>query len=125
MRDIFIREYVNVTSPVELKEHTLQKEDGKVCVAMHIVRNGKDDVLHGTGNGQLDAASNALKDAFRLNYTITAYTEHALESGSGSRACAYVGITDRIGGKQSFGAGIDTDITAASIKALISAINRL
>lgn len=125
VRDIFIREYVNVTSPVELKEHTLQKEDGKVCVAMHIVRNGKDDVLHGTGNGQLDAASNALKDAFRLNYTITAYTEHALESGSGSRACAYVGITDRIGGKQSFGAGIDTDITAASIKALISAINRL
>ena len=123
VRDVFIHAYVNVTNPLELLDHTWRKEDGKVIVSMRLLQNGKEFSVQGEGNGQLDAASNAVKEALHVSYTITTYTEHALESGSGSRACAYVGLTDRISGKQSFGAGIDTDIMAASIKALLSAIN--
>lgn len=123
VRDVFIREYVNVTSPLELLDSSLHKDEGKVFLTMHLLRDGKELTLQGEGNGQLDAASNALKEALHINYTINVYTEHALESGSGSRACAYVGICDRISGKQAFGAGIDTDIMAASVKALLSAVN--
>ena len=59
-----------------------------------------------------------------MHFTISTYTEHALDRGSGARACAYVGITDRPSGAISYGAGIDTDIMAASIKALVSAVNK-
>lgn len=123
VRDVFVREYVNVTSPLELLDSTLQKESGKVYLTLHLLQNGKELRLSGEGNGQLDAASNALKQALHVNYTITVYTEHALDRGSGSRACAYVGLSDQTSGKQSFGAGIDTDIMSASVKALLSAVN--
>ena len=73
------------------------------------------------GNGRLDAVSNAVKDALGINYSITTYEEHALERGSSSQACAYVGIETENG--TYWGAGIHTDIIDASIKALVSAIN--
>lgn len=122
VRDVFLREYANVLSPVELVDFTFGKEEGNVQISMRILHHGKARSISGTGNGQLDAAANALKDALKLGFSITTYTEHALESGSASRACAYVGIST-LGGKPCFGAGIDTDIMSASIKALISAIN--
>lgn len=52
------------------------------------------------------------------------YSEHAMEIGATSRAMAYVGITAE-NGKTYWGAGMDTDIITASIKALISAVNRM
>ncbi len=125
VRDAFINTYVNVLSPLELIEHTFDKKEGKVSVAMRLLYNGKPVTWQGCGNGQLDAAFNAIKEALHLSYNITDYTEHALESGSGSRACAYVGLQEGANGKQSYGAGIDTDIMAASVKALLSAVNNL
>ena len=124
VRDVFVREYVNLTSPVELEYHSFSKHEGKVCVTMYIVNEGSRDAIYGEGNGQLDAAADALKRAFDLDFTIADYTEHALDSGSNSRACAYVGVNGA-SGKLSFGAGIDTDIMSASIKALIGAVNKL
>lgn len=124
VRDVFVREYVNLTSPVELEYHSFSKHEGKVCVTMYIVNEGSRDAVYGEGNGQLDAAADALKRAFDLDFTIADYTEHALDSGSNSRACAYVGVNGAKG-KLSYGAGIDTDIMSASIKALIGAVNKL
>lgn len=124
VRDVFVREYVNLTSPVELEYHSFSKHEGKVCVTMYIVNEGSRDAIYGEGNGQLDAAADALKRAFDLDFTIADYTEHALDSGSNSRACAYVGVNGA-NGKLSYGAGIDTDIMSASIKALIGAVNKL
>lgn len=124
VRDVFVREYVNLTSPVELEYHSFSKHEGKVCVTMYIVNEGSRDAIYGEGNGQLDAAADALKRAFDLDFTIADYTEHALDSGSNSRACAYVGVNGA-SGKLSYGAGIDTDIMSASIKALIGAVNKL
>lgn len=124
VRDVFVREYVNLTSPVELEYHSFSKHEGKVCVTMYIVNEGSRDAIYGEGNGQLDAAADALKRAFDLDFTIADYTEHALDSGSNSRACAYVGVNGA-SGKLSYAAGIDTDIMSASIKALIGAVNKL
>lgn len=125
VRDIFVKEYVNVSAPIEMCDHSFNKADGKVYVTINLNNRGKRATIKGEGNGQLDAAANALRKYLNVDFGTTTYTEHALESGSNSRACAYVGITDRISGKSYFGAGIDTDIMTASIKAMIGAVNKL
>ncbi len=78
--------------------------------------------MEGAGNGRLDAVSNALKENLGLDFTVEVYTEHALEKSSKSQAVAYVGI--EANGKMSWGAGVHNDIMDASIRALLSAINR-
>ena len=83
--------------------------------------NGTSDVTM-TGNGRLDAVSNCLKKHFGISYTLVDYTEHSLSTGSSSEAMAYVCINMR--NKIIWGAGIDSDIIKASIKALSVAINR-
>ena len=77
-----------------------------------------------SGNGRLDAVSNALKKQFRLEYNLQTYQEHALEKSSSSRAIAYVGITDK-DGKDFWGAGVNQDIIVASVDALVTAINNM
>ena len=81
--------------------------------------------VRATGNGSLDAASNALKDFTGEEYVLEVYTEHSMqEQGSGSVAAAYIGIRDK-DGSMSWGAGTDTDIIHASVDALMSAYNNM
>ena len=70
-----------------------------------------------------DAVSNALKRHLNIEYSNLTYTEHALTTGSSSAAVTYVSITFP-DGKVSWGVGVHDDIIAASINALVSAINR-
>ena len=86
-------------------------------------KNGEHKIYHGKGNGRLDAVSNALKKHSNIDYTISTYEEHSLQMGSNSQACAYVAI-DGDDGNTYWGVGIDDDIINASVKALISAVNR-
>ena len=80
-------------------------------------------IFKAAGNGRLDAISNALKANLGLEYELVTYKEHALQTGSNAQAIAYVAI--RYGdGKISWGAGTHDDIMAASVNALVSAINR-
>ena len=75
------------------------------------------------GNGRLDAVSNTIKEYFDVSYELSEYQEHALSSGSSSKAMAYVAIT--CDGKRYWGAGINEDIIKASIHALTVATNKL
>lgn len=121
--DIFMREYVNIEDGVRVKEcHYVQSEDG-ISAAVTIEINGTVKVLHGDGNGRLDAVNHALKDEFLPNHCIDTYSEHSLQNGSKSQAVAYVSISN--GKEVIWGAGIQNDIINASVQALISAINRL
>ena len=83
---------------------------------------GRTIVTEATGNGRLDAVSNALKKAYELKYELVTYQEHALEKSSKSKAIAYVGIR-KPDGTMAWGAGVDPDIIRASIDALVTAIN--
>ena len=76
------------------------------------------------GNGRLDAVSNALQRHSDMHYSIVTYQEHALNVGSNSQACAYVGVQEP-NGNVTWGSGIHEDIITASVLALISAVNRL
>jgi 2-isopropylmalate synthase len=73
------------------------------------------------GNGRLDAVSQAVKDALKLDYSLTFYSEHALTKGSSSLAAAYVCIESA--GTQYWGVGVLPDIIDASVAALVSAVN--
>ena len=75
-----------------------------------------------SGNGRLNAVSNALKKAYGFEFNLVTYQEHALTRSSSSSAIAYVGIQTK-DGKIHWGAAIDPDIIRASIDALLTAIN--
>lgn len=120
--EIFQKTYVNIGTPIELLEaHFTQGEQFTAEITIHV--HGVKKVYHGKGNGRLDAISNAIKKHFDIRFSLICYEEHALQIGSNSQACAYVGIQRPEGGV-SWGAGIQNDIIDASAYALISAINR-
>lgn len=122
---IFQDTFVNIATPYELEDFTFAKQaDGSVKGKVHIKVNGKQTTIECQGNGRLDAVSNAMQSQFGIKYDNLTYSEHAMEIGATSRAMAYIGITGE-NGKTSWGAGMDTDIITASIKALFSAINRM
>ena len=126
--DIFLNRYVNKTTPLDITEaHFVQlKEDKENTIEATVTLKYNDNtmVATGIGNGRLDAVSNAIKSILNLEFNITAYTEHALQVGSKSKAVAYVGIASN--DDQIFwGAGINTDIIVSSIHALASAINSM
>lgn len=122
---IFQDNYVNVEEPYKLIDFVLNKQtDGTFKGNVHLMEHGHEVVVETQGNGRFDAASNAIQKEFGLKYNNLIYSEHAMEIGATSRAMAYVGITAE-DGKTYWGAGMDTDIITASIKALISAVNRM
>jgi len=107
-----------------IKRHIDEQEDlSSADVEAKIVIDGREEVLRASGNGPLDAFCEALRQGLGLTFTLQAYHEHALTQGSSSKAVSYIMITDR-DDKGFWGAGVDTDIIVASIKALLSAMNR-
>jgi 2-isopropylmalate synthase len=88
-------------------------------------KNGCRTAVKATGNGSLDAVSNALKAFTGVDYELLVYNEHSMqEKGSGSVAAAYIGLKGSDGG-MSWGAGTNTDIIHASADALLSAYNNM
>jgi 2-isopropylmalate synthase len=122
---IFQDQYLNVETPYKLVDFLLKKEaDGTLSGSVDVESDGKTETYAARGNGRLDAVSNAIQKNFGIHYTDLTYSEHALEIGQSSRAMAYIGIKGD-DGKVVWGAGMDTDIITASIKALFSAVNRM
>lgn len=114
--------FENVVEPYSINEVHFQQKDGGIVTQVTSTFRGKTIVTEATGNGRLDAVSNALKKAYELKYTLETYQEHALERSSTSKAIAYVGIR-KPDGTLAWGAGVDSDIIRASIDALVTAIN--
>ena len=121
--EIFKNEYVNINTPIELEDYHFVRKPDCMKAIVTISQNGETRDISAEGNGRLDAVSNAIKRHLGIEYSNLTYTEHALTSESSSQAVTYVSITFD-DGKTSWGAGVHDDIIAASICALISAINR-
>ena len=121
---IFMENYVNFFEPLDVVEAHF-KQEGGIVATITVFNGGREEhVFTARGTGRLDAVSNALKQNLGLDYSIIKYQEHAIEQGSASKAIAYVGIRTP-GGLISWGAGTHDDIMAASVNALVSAINRI
>ena len=121
--DVFRREYLERTAPVALQHFKTTETDSTVnCVATLTV-SGAAHQLAGEGNGPIDAFVRALSATALPKFEVLSYSEHSLGKGAEARAVSYIQIkTER--GLTLFGAGIDTNIELASIKAIVSALNR-
>ena len=120
--DIFEKNYVNIVEPIKLFEHHYRQK-GDIHTVITVDCDGKIQELSGIGNGRLDAVNNALRNIIKNDYTIAEYHEHALTTTSKSQAVAYVCV--EYGDKKVWGVGIHNDIIAASVSALVSAINKM
>ncbi len=121
--EIFKTNYVDITSPLKVTEAHYVQHDG-IEATVSLEYNGRTASATNNGNGRLDAVSNAIQSYTGLKYSISTYTEHALEVGSSSKAVSYVEILSDEG-KSFWGTGVDTDIVTSSIKALVSAVNNM
>ena len=119
--DIFVRDFVNINSIVDVEKAIYIDKDGGIEAECTIKYNGVSYVRVVKGNGRLDAVSNAIKDVIGIDYIFDSYTEHDLEGKSSSKASSYVSIKHN--DKAYYGVGIDSDIIVSSVKALVSAVN--
>lgn len=100
-------------------------DDKDTHVALEFEDNGTLVTNEAEGNGPIDAVKNALSEKIGRNVRVLDYSEHALESGSKAQAAAYIHLMDEDTGKVTYGVGISSNITRASIRALFCAVNRL
>lgn len=96
---------------------------GQRIVAAEITDNGEVKRIEGRGNGPIDGFINALSIYLGISMSVEDYSEHSLQHGSNASAISYVEVSHP-GGKL-FGAGINTNIVAASLEAIVSAANRV
>ena len=77
------------------------------------------------GNGPIDAVKAAILSQVNLSAKVLDYDEHALTQGSKSKAAAYIHMVDLDTGRTTYGVGVSSNITRASIRGIFSALNRL
>ena len=122
--DIFMRDFVNLTDTLNVLEagyEDVSPEEVKGRIVIEY--NGTATTVEVYGNGRLDCVNAAIKQVTGKEYALENYVEHALEEKSSSQAASYVGIVSD--GKTYWGAGIHTDIMTSSVRALVSAVNRM
>jgi 2-isopropylmalate synthase len=126
----FKDEYLALVHPYGLvsfnvmKRHVdTEEERSSADVEAVISVNGETRTFSAGGNGPLDAFCTALKAGLGCEFTLCGYHEHALTKGSSSKAVAYI-ETEYPDGRRIWGAGVDTDIIIATIKAMLSSLNR-
>jgi|694.fasta_scaffold07657_5 2-isopropylmalate synthase len=117
---LFNTEYLHDDARIKLLSHRMVGTDGGHQIDLTVSIDGVTHVLHGEGNGPIDAAVHALGLPLRVD----SYEERSIDSGSDARAVAFIEATsDGVTGAR-FGVGIDRSIVVASLRALLSAANR-
>lgn len=123
LKAMFWREYVERTFPWQLVGFSTESRDGIVKCKARLLREGQPVVITGEGNGPLAALVHGLVKAGIPRFEIVAYSEHALSAGEEASAIAYIQIK-HADGRTRWGAGVDTNIELASVRAVLSALNR-
>lgn len=86
---------------------------------------GEEKYVESEGNGPIDAVHRAIKQETGIDVKILDYSEHTLGDGSHAKAAAYIQMLDKSTGRTTYGVGVSSNITRASIRALFSALDRL
>jgi len=127
----FTEEYLIPAMPYEIqsfhvhKRHVAASEDDSFAdVDATLLINGEEKTIAASGNGPLDAFCSALKADVTGDFRLRNYHEHALNSGSSAKAAAYIEI-EYPDGTVKWGVAVDTDIIIASVKAVLSSLNRV
>jgi len=124
MWQAFATTYFPTHAPVQFLRHEAVTDEGGAKGAIQLLVDGQPRTVTGQGNGPIAAFVHGLKTALGLEIDVHDYAEHAVSAGASAMAVAYVevGAAD---GTIRWGVGTDESILAASLKAVVSAVNRL
>jgi 2-isopropylmalate synthase len=119
---LFMQHFVADREPVTLKGYRLDRNGGHDVIDAHIAQHGREHRLHGTGDGALSAFVDGWMRRSGQRVNVVDYSEHAIGSGTDAEAAAYVQLN--VDGQRISGAALDRDTVSASLKAVLSALNR-
>lgn len=123
LKKMFWQEYVERAAPWQLQGFETEGRNGVVKCQAKLLRDGRVVEISGEGNGPLAALVHGFGQAGGPRFEIANYSEHALSAGEEASAIAYIQIRHP-DGKTRWGAGVDTNIELASVRAVLSALNR-
>ena len=125
IRAAFDREYLDARQPIAYVDHRAQHAPQGTIehLTTRLVVDGAESVLTGSGNGPVDAFVRALRDGAGLDIHVQNYHEHGVGAGEDANAVAYVQL--RVGTDRTvYGVGLDPNIVTATLKAVVSAVDR-
>jgi 2-isopropylmalate synthase len=123
LKGMFWREYIERTAPWQLQGFETESRNGMVRCRARLLRDSKPMEIAGEGNGPLAALVHGFSTTGVPRFEIANYSEHALSAGEEAAAIAYIQIKHN-DGRTRWGAGVDTNIELASVRAVLSALNR-
>ncbi|MBS6645282.1 MAG: 2-isopropylmalate synthase [Clostridiaceae bacterium] len=128
--DEFKRLYIDRKEPMHFRKCQItdtEMENGEFATLARVIytNNGIEKVFEGVGNGPIDAIQQGLHDELGISTKVLDYNEHALGSGGNAQAASYIHMLDVKTGRTTYGVGISSNITRASIRGIFSAVNRL
>ena len=126
----FKKNYLERKEPMHFRKCRItdtETGDGEFATLAKVTYSdhGIEKTFEGVGNGPIDAVQRGMEDALGIQIKVLDYSEHALASGSGAEAASYIHLVDQVTGKATYGVGISSNITRASIRGIFSAVNRL
>ena len=125
----FRKEYLDRKEPYHFRKCKITDfESGDQFTTVAVVTysdHGETKQFEGVGNGPIDAVKRGLEEELGISIKVLDYSEHALTSGSGAQAASYIHLMDQKTGKVTYGVGISSNITRASLRGIFSAVNRL
>ena len=126
----FKAEYLDQKEPLHFRRMHITDMSGEgktfeTSIEVHYTDHGIERSFEAVGNGPIDAVRRGLHQNLGLDVKILDYEEHALQSGSNSQAAAYIHLLDSNTGHVTYGVGVSSNITRASVRAIFSALNRL
>ena len=124
---LFSQTYLETGIPVSYVKHQLFEDGTGQGIRLSVQMNGETHVLTGEGNGPIDAAVHALRK-LGITLQVRSYEERSMGSsreGGDAKACAFMEVMQAGNERECYGVGMDANIVTASIKALMSGVNRL
>ncbi|SCX78779.1 2-isopropylmalate synthase [Lachnospiraceae bacterium XPB1003] len=129
--DKFREEYLDKKEPIHFRKLKVEDLSGETesefdtRIHLTYTDHGVEKSFDAVGNGPLDAVKHGLTETFGKKIKILDYEEHALQSGSNSQAAAYIHMLNSDTGETTYGVGVSSNITRASVRAIFSGFNRL
>lgn len=127
----FRETYLDRKEPIHFRKLQVEdlsdviKSEFDTRVKVEYTNHGEKKNFEAVGNGPIDAVQRGLNQELGISVKVLDYEEHALQSGSNSQAAAYIHLLDKNTGKVTYGVGVSSNITRASVRAIFSAVNRL
>lgn len=126
----FMKAYVDKKEPIHFAKCIItdtEDDDGEFATLVKVTYRNADVecVFEGVGNGPIDAVRSGLENELGIEIKVLDYSEHALTMGSNAKAASYIHLMDVRTGRVTYGVGISSNITRASLRGIFSAVNRL